>query len=121
MINNTYYSIKYNAMKQYVMCYANGVVTTFKNGYQNFENRIIELQGINWIPYSNAVECAEEYERLLSLRSVSILKSCEVTSRRLPLETKNTLQLENGSLGFIETLHKQHSSLQHCLRPLAYI
>ena len=25
-------------------------------------------------------------------------------SMRLPLETKNTLQIENGSLGFIETL-----------------
>ena len=28
-------------------------------------------------------------------------------SKRLPLETKNTLQLENGSLDFIETLHKR--------------
>ena len=28
-------------------------------------------------------------------------------SERLPLETKNTLQIENWSLGFIETLHKQ--------------
>ena len=35
-------------------------------------------------------------------------------------ETKNTLRIENGSLGFIETLHKQQWSLQHCLRPLAY-
>ena len=27
-------------------------------------------------------------------------------SKMLPLETKNTLQIENGNLGFIETLHK---------------
>ena len=31
----------------------------------------------------------------------------EKKSKRLPLETKNTLQIENGSLSFIETLHKQ--------------
>ena len=28
--------------------------------------------------------------------------------------------LESGRHGFIETLHKQEWSLQHCLRPLAY-
>ena len=28
-------------------------------------------------------------------------------SKRLPLETKNILRIENGSLGFIETLYKQ--------------
>ena len=32
----------------------------------------------------------------------------------------NALQIENGSLGFIETLHKQWWSLQHSLHPLAY-
>ena len=41
-------------------------------------------------------------------------------SKRLPLETKNTLQTENGCLGLIETLHKRWRSLQPCLRPLAY-
>ena len=31
----------------------------------------------------------------------------EYKSKRLPLETKNTLQLESGNLGFIEAFRKQ--------------
>ena len=42
--------------------------------------------------------------------SHGIITSCsevKLKSERLFLETMNTLQIEDGSLGFIETLHKQ--------------
>ena len=34
-------------------------------------------------------------------------KMYDIKFKKLPLETKTTLQIENGSLGFIETLHKK--------------
>ena len=40
--------------------------------------------------------------------------------KKIAYGTKNTVQIENGSLGFTEILYKQYRWLQHCLRPLAY-
>ena len=34
----------------------------------------------------------------------------KIKVKELPLETKNTLQIENGSIGFIETLHKHNTA-----------
>ena len=43
-----------------------------------------------------------------------------INVKKIAFRNKEHTRLENGSLGFIETLHKQQWSLQHCLRPLAY-
>ena len=44
-----------------------------------------------------------------SLGTVSnkLLDSVKINSKKVAFETKKSLQVENGSLGFIETLHKQ--------------
>ena len=45
-----------------------------------------------------------EHTKVLSRSNGGRIKN---KSKQLCLETKNTLQVENGSLRFIETLHKQ--------------
>ena len=44
-----------------------------------------------------------------SLGTVSnkLLDGVKENSKKVAFETKKSLQVENGSLGFIETLHKQ--------------
>ena len=43
----------------------------------------------------------------------------DIFIKGLPLETKNRENHENRSLGLIESLHLQHSSLRGCIRALA--
>ena len=54
-----------------------------------------------------------------------IVKMCYLHDYRCEgiknLETKNTSYTENGSLGFVEALHKEKWNLQHCLRPLVTV
>ena len=40
----------------------------------------------------------------------TVFSKGEYIHKKLPLETKNTLQIEHRSLGFIETLHKGRGS-----------
>ena len=47
------------------------------------------------------------------------VKKLDMQHCSLPLETKNTQNLENRRLGLIESLHMQHCSLRGCIRPLA--
>ena len=42
-----------------------------------------------------------------TLQEIHVISKLKLKSKRLALETKNTLKLKNGSLGFIETLYKQ--------------
>ena len=48
----------------------------------------------------------------VELRTQSTVRGCgsstwEIMLQRLPLEAKNAFQIENGSLGLIETPHEQ--------------
>ena len=52
--------------------------------------------------------------------TILLINTCIHVPKRLPLEENNILQIETGSLGFIETLQKLNWSLNHCLLPLAY-
>ena len=67
--------------------------------------------------FTQSVKIFIQSIRTPELLTVLILKF-EQNAYISPLATKNILQIENWSLGFIETLHKQQWGLQYCLRSL---
>ena len=65
------------------------------------------------------LKCAFWYKNSNCLRGMDT-HSGEKRQKDCIWKQRTHYRLENGSLGFIETLHKQWWSLQHCLRLLGY-
>ena len=60
---------------------------------------------------------------LTRLHMYPVSRSLNINVKKIAFGNNNNKKkngLENGSLSFTETLHKQSCILQHCLRPLAY-